>query len=240
MSRPVAAPPAPAAPPALIVFAKAPVPGRVKTRLAADLGSERAAELHAAFVWDLCEALAGWGLAPELAADPDPDSAFFRDLAAKLGLRTAPQGPGDLGARMAAALERRLAAGAERALLVGTDLPTLPPGHLEAAARALGPDRPLVLGPATDGGYYLVGAHRAALAHWPRIVDRLFTGVPWSTGEVLHRTLARAEGLRVALAPAWYDVDDPAGLVRLAAHLRRSDGACAPRTRALLAAWGRF
>lgn len=226
--------------PALLVFAKDPVPGRVKTRLAAELGPERAAALYAAFVWDPCEALAAAGLGPVVAADPDPDRPFFRDLAAKLGLRVEAQNPGDLGARMAAALERHLEAGAERALLIGTDLPTLPPGHLDTAARALGPGTPLVFGPATDGGYYLVGAHRTALADWPRVVDRLFTGIPWSAGDVLHRTLARAGGLDVALAPAWYDVDDPAGLARLVAHLRRSAAPALPRTRALLAEWGRL
>jgi len=226
--------------PALIVFAKAPAPGRVKTRLAAELGPERAAALYEAFVWDACEGLAATDWAPVVAADPDPQDAFFQDLAAKLGLRVEPQGTGDLGARMAAALRRHLEAGAERALLIGTDLPTLPPGHLADAARALQADTPLVLGPATDGGYYLVGAHRAALAAWPRVVERLFTGIPWSEGDVLHRTLARAEGLRIALAPAWYDVDDAPGLARLIAHLRRSTGPAPARTRALLAAWGRL
>jgi rSAM/selenodomain-associated transferase 1 len=227
-----------AAPPALIVFAKEPVPGRVKTRLAAALGPERAAELYSAFVWDPCERLVAAGFQPEIAADPDPESPFFGDLAARLCLRVVPQGPGDLGDRMAAALKRHLDGGAERALLIGTDLPTLPPDHLKAAARALGPDTPLVLGPATDGGYYLVGAHRAALADWPRIAKRLFTGIPWSEGDVLHRTLTRAKGLKLALAPAWYDVDDPAGLDRLAAHLRRSAEPALPRTRDLLSRWG--
>jgi len=228
-----------AAPPALIVFAKAPAPGRVKTRLAAGLGPERAAELYAAFVWDPCEGLADAGWAPVVAADPDPRDAFFQDLAAKLGLRVEPQGTGDLGARMAAALRRHLEAGAERALLIGSDLPTLPPGHLADAARSLTEASPLVLGPATDGGYWLVGAHRGALSDWPRVVERLFTGIPWSEADVLHRTLARAKGLQVALAPAWYDVDDATGLARLIAHLGRTD-AHLPRTRALLAAWGRL
>jgi rSAM/selenodomain-associated transferase 1 len=224
-----------AAPPALIVFAKAPEPGRVKTRLAGALGPERAAELYAAFVWDGCEALGEYG--PVLAADPGPDVPFFRELAAKLGLAVEPQGGGDLGARMGNALRRHLEAGAERALLIGSDLPTLPTGHLAGAATALSPATPLVLGPATDGGYWLAGAHRAALADWPRVMERLFTGIPWSEGDVLHRTLARAGDLRIALAPAWYDVDDAIGLARLTAHLRRSDTPALPRTRALLARW---
>jgi rSAM/selenodomain-associated transferase 1 len=227
---------------ALVVFARDPVPGRVKTRLAPVLGDAGAAALHAAFVRDLCERLCGrtaaagpWDVT--VAADPGPDTPFFRELAAALPVTVTAQDDGDLGARMARGLRHALEAGADAALLIGTDLPTLPVGHLRTALEALG-GAPLVLGPSVDGGYYLVGARRDALADWDRITARLFAGIPWGTDTVLHDTLGRADGLPVALGPAWYDVDDPPDLERLRRHLESGAGPELPRTRAALAGKG--
>lgn len=225
----------------VVVFAKQPAPGRVKTRLAGALGAEGAAALYAAFVWDLCGRLAAEGaFRVTVAADPGPDNPFFAELSAKLGLAVRPQGEGDLGARMAGALRRHLEDGADFVLLIGTDLPTLPVAHLHAARRSLdGPAR-VLFGPTTDGGYYLVGASRAALPAWARIEERLFRHIPWGTDDVLHRTLARAADLPVALGPAWYDVDEAADLPPLLRHLRAGAAPDLPRTRATLAAWGRL
>jgi rSAM/selenodomain-associated transferase 1 len=227
----------------LVVFAKAPVPGRVKTRLAASLapgGPEAAAALHAAFVEDLCGRVAGLaGFRVRISADPGPEAPFFRGLAERLGLPVGPQAGDDLGARMGHDLRRSLEAGAG-CLLIGTDVPTLPIHHLEAAAAAL-ETAALVLGPSSDGGYYLVGASLAALGRWDDVAARLFTDIPWGAGDVLHRTLARAEelaeDLAVALAPAWYDVDEAADLGPLLRHLAAGDPSL-PRTTEVLAALG--
>jgi rSAM/selenodomain-associated transferase 1 len=222
----------------LVVFARDPVPGRVKTRLAPVLGDGGAAALHAAFVRDLCERLVGAGpWEVTVAADPGPDTPFFKELAAALPVAVTAQGDGDLGARMARGLRHALEAGADAALLIGTDLPTLPVGHLRAALEALG-GAPLVLGPSVDGGYYLVGARRDALDDWDRITEGLFTGIPWGADTVLLDTLGRANGVPVTLGPAWYDVDDPPDLERLRRHLACGAGPDLPRTRAALAGKG--
>lgn len=219
----------------LLVFAKDPVPGRVKTRLAPVLGDAGAAALYAAFVCDLCERLAAGGeWDVTVAADPGPATPFFRELAAELPVTVTAQGDGDLGARMARGLRQHLAQGADAVLLIGTDLPTLPAAHLDAARNAL-QDAPLVFGPTLDGGYYLVGARRSALADWDRIEARLFTGIQWGRETVLGETLARAGDLQVALGPAWYDVDEPADLERLTRHLESGAEPALPRTRAALA-----
>ncbi|MCE2453987.1 MAG: glycosyltransferase, partial [Nitrospinae bacterium] len=109
----------------------------------------------------------------------------------------------DLGMRMAAALGRCLAFG-RRAVLIGTDFPDLPHEILIDAFRNLdsGDDAKITLGPAADGGYYLVGMNR--------FVPDIFAGIPWSTGEVLSRTMEKAHtlGVGTSLLPEWRDVDD--------------------------------
>jgi len=145
------------------------------------------------------------------------------------GARLVAQPRGGFGARLERALVAGLTRG-RRVVLVGADSPTLPPAIVRRAfARLARAD--VVLGPATDGGYYLIGA-RAALP------EPLFREMPWGTARVAEEALRRAAvaGLRVAVLPAWYDVDDAAGLCRLLADgagLRR-----ARATRATLAALG--
>jgi hypothetical protein len=172
----------------IILFAKAPVPGRVKTRL----GVPFAEALHQAFVWDAIELASTMG-AVEIHSDSDEAPWPVARL----------QAPGDLGARMLAAL-----GGRTPALILGSDAPTLPPGHL--AAVLLSP-ADVTLGPTQDGGYYAI--------HARRIHPNMFDGVEWSSGRELAETLAacRACGLSVALGPEWWDVDTPGDLSRLAA-----------------------
>ncbi len=109
----------------------------------------------------------------------------------------------DLGSRMQAAIEDTLAAGATPVVLVGSDLPHLPPAHVEAAFGQLDAGRDVVLGPAEDGGYYLIGMRCPQPA--------VFSGIDWGTPRVLTQTLAAAgrAGLDVALIEPWYDVDRP-------------------------------
>jgi uncharacterized protein len=213
----------------LLVYTKPARPGRVKTRLIGDLTAHQAAELHAAFLGDLLQQLAGGDFALRLAWDLGPGEE--PPLADPPGER---QQGDDLGER----LYRGLAAAARTFPLVaavGSDHPTLSRRRVEEAFTRLDGGADVVLGPAADGGYYLVGVRAEALDR------RLFAGVPWSTGEVLAATLERCRrlGRRPALLAAAADVDTPGDLADLVLHLSR-DGEGCPRTRRLLASWGRL
>jgi rSAM/selenodomain-associated transferase 1 len=205
-------------------MARHPEPGRVKTRLAATLGDATACALYEAMLLDLADRLAvlrwpvTWAYTP--AAAP-----FARLLP---GARCRPQADGDLGDRMRVAVAEAFAAGPGPVLVLGADVPHVPAAALAAAADALASDADVALGPAADGGYYLVGLARPAPA--------LFAGIPWGTGTVLDATVARARalGLRTRLLPPGFDVDEPADLRRLGAALARGE-ARLPRTRRLLA-----
>jgi rSAM/selenodomain-associated transferase 1 len=195
----------------LILFAREPVAGSVKTRLVPALGRAGAARLYAAFTADLCAALAP-RFALTIACSPDPARPYFRGLARRHRVALVPQGDGDLGARMrrmaTAALARR-----SRVVIVGSDIPTLPPDLVESAFRALRRRR-VVLGPSLDGGYYLIGLRAP--------VPDVFSRMPWGGPRVLERTLARLRRERIGavLLPPWYDVDTPADVALLADHLR--------------------
>lgn len=187
--------------PVIIVFAKAPARGCVKTRLAARLGEERAARLHEAFVADTIEkarGLADVELHTDVATGAWMEFPVVRRL----------QCPGDLGARMLAALDTALGEGRPQAMILGSDAPSLPAGHLEALL-ASGAD--VALGPAEDGGYYAIAC---------RVVKKnMFAGVNWSSAKTMRETIAavRACGLSVAIGPSSFDVDTPADLARLMA-----------------------
>lgn len=206
-------------------MAKHPVPGRVKTRLAAALGDVRACNLYRAFILDLAERLAL--LRCRVTWAYWPPAAPFADLVP--GARCRPQEGEDLGARMAAAVAGELAEGGAPVLLIGADAPHVSLAALEEGATALVSGADLILGPAADGGYYLIGMRAAR--------RELFTAIPWSTADVLAVTRARARGLRLrthVLEPG-FDVDEVADLLRLRALLTRGE-AYLPRTAALLAA----
>jgi rSAM/selenodomain-associated transferase 1 len=187
---------------------KPPVAGLSKTRLAAVVGQERAAELARAFLLDsaaIARQLATREHAA-LIAFHSPDDAN-EALAALLPRWTlAPQGEGDLGARMGRAVERLFAEGSGRALLMGADAPTLPPALLELLLAALRDGADAAVIPALDGGYCAIA--------FARPLPALLDGIPWSTPEVLAATRARAvaEGLRLDLLQAWHDVDEAADL----------------------------
>lgn len=191
---------------ALGIMCKAPRPGVSKTRLAASLGNETAAGLAARFIADVAatvERVTAPGVARGYAvfAPLDGEEAIRALVPASFGVL--PQLGADLGAALRGAMRRLLAEGHAGAVLINADSPTLPPALLERAVAALRqPGERLVLGPAADGGYTLIGLKE----------DRpeLFSDIPWSTSEVLAETLHRAAGLNLAveLLPAWYDVDD--------------------------------
>lgn len=195
------------------IFLKQPCPGRVKTRLAADLGANPAAELYAAFQADLVDRFREFGSRRVLCFSPDhpTSAAFFSDLAGEnYGLW--PQPPGELGDRLAAFFNEEFAHGAERVVVIGSDSPTLPVDFVGRAFEQL-TTHDVVLGPATDGGYYLVGQGRAA--------HPLFHNVNWSSSRVLEQTIAHVEAsrLNLALLSPWYDVDTIDDLDLLRGHI---------------------
>jgi len=181
------------------LFAKRPQPGQVKTRLAAELSSDKAARIAEAFLMDTMERLACAAAQRILLYTPDDAETYFSGISkGRFILR--PQGSGDLGQRLFACLRQCFAEEAGSVVLVGTDSPTLPLEYIEQAFTALeGAD--LVLGPAADGGYYLIGCRR--------LLPRLFDGVAWGSSRVLGETVARfdPQAGRLALLPPWYDID---------------------------------
>ena len=194
---------------ALIIFAKAPIPGQVKTRLCPPLTPDEAASLHGSIVLDMLERSRGTASTDRfVACAPSSDHVFFKILEERHGVRLLPQVGDDLGARMAHACAGVLALGYRQVLVIGTDLPTLP-GSAFGEAITLLATHDLVLGPAFDGGYYLIGLRKPA--------PELFAGIPWSTDRVLALTQQKAAalGLRTALLPVRRDVDTIDDLVAL-------------------------
>ncbi|MEK7315287.1 MAG: TIGR04282 family arsenosugar biosynthesis glycosyltransferase [Candidatus Eisenbacteria bacterium] len=209
-------------PAGLALFAKMPVPGRVKTRLAPPLSPAEAAAVARACLEDSLERFSrGRDATMTLYLEGTPDNALLA-LAARRAVPVRPQSPGSLGARLRAALESLLAEGHPCALAIGSDSPTLPQARIGAAIGALRA-HDAVLGPTEDGGYYLLGVSRPA---WALLED-----VPWSTAQVAQVTRQRAgdAGISLAELEAWYDVDD-------AATLRRALADSDPRS--ALGVWG--
>ena len=198
----------------LAIFAKAPVPGQVKTRLTPPLTPDEAAAVYEACLRDVIDA--SLAAAPQVMLfydDPAGSGGFFRD--AFPTLRTRPQAGHDLGTRLENAFSHAVEQRYERILIIGGDSPTLPPEHLQHAMNSL-ETADVALGPTEDGGYYLIGISRRA---WPRS-HVVLRGIPWSTGAVFERTMeaARDDSLDLAVAPRWYDIDRPEDLQRAAAE----------------------
>ncbi|MHC1791697.1 TIGR04282 family arsenosugar biosynthesis glycosyltransferase [Solidesulfovibrio sp.] len=200
---------------ALLVMVKAPLPGQVKTRLAAAIGDAAALAAYRAMVATVLAAADASGLPLTIVFTPAEALETVTGLCGP-GRRYQPQAGGDLGARMDAALARALADGADAALLVGSDLPLLTGDRLRQAAAAL-ENTPAVLGPAADGGYYLIGFTRAGYR------PEVFRDIPWSTPAVADLTLARLRaaapadsGDAAAVLPELPDCDEGADLARLA------------------------
>jgi rSAM/selenodomain-associated transferase 1 len=196
---------------ALVIFAKAPIPGEVKTRLCPPLTPDEAATLHGSFVLDMLErtklAVAKLQLPFHryLACAPSSELVFFKIMEERQGVRLLDQVGEDLGQRMHRTFVDLFARGYKQVLIVGTDIPTLPLSVYQEAFAMLGRSD-VVLGPALDGGYYLIGLNQPA--------EKLFAGVPWSTDQVLAVTQQQAKklGLSVGLTTAWRDVDTIADL----------------------------
>jgi rSAM/selenodomain-associated transferase 1 len=212
---------------ALVLFAKAPIPGQVKTRLCPPLTDDEAASLHGSFVLDALErsgqaAIRGVAKhAPRfdrfVACSPSSNHVFFKILEERHGVHLLDQVGDDLGARMEQTLVEMFRIGYQRAVIVGTDLPALPESVYEEAFNLLA-GHDLVLGPSLDGGYYLIGLSRTA--------PELFRHIPWSTPDVLRctQTKAHALGLTTALLSQQRDVDTIGDVLALIEEAQLNSG----------------
>lgn len=191
-----------------MIFCKAPIPGQVKTRLIPELTAEQAAGLHVELSTATLQRATIGNLCPvQLWCAPALDHAFFSESATTYGLILKQQQGGDLGERMHHAFCTALA-NYSHALLMGCDCPSLTGQDLEQALEALIRENEVVLAPAEDGGYVLIGLNR------PR--PKLFTDMPWGTSQVLNLTRNRIERCQFRhyeLCEQW-DVDTPEDLER--------------------------
>jgi len=209
----------------LAVFARAPELGRAKTRLARTHGEKFALELARAMLLDTLELCAQIEVTTRLFITPDGFDASSL-WSGKVHL----QGEGDLWTRLLRADSRLRDEGFKRVVILGSDAPDLPPSLLEAAFASL-EERPLVVGPSLDGGFYLLGSAR-------RLPDELFEGVPVSSRETLARLTENLHQLsrrdfEFRMLGAWRDVDEEEDLQLLVERLRENEDA-APHCRAVL------
>ena len=197
------------APPRLVVFAKAPQPGLAKTRLVPALGAQGAADLaRRMLLHTLQQALAANVGSVELCMSPAPGAPDWAGVSLPAGVECCDQGAGELGQRMARAVDRVTGTLAQPILLMGTDCPALSAAHIAQAAQQL-QQHDAVLVPVADGGYVLIGLH----APCPSV----FANMAWSTAVVAGETLRRwaAVGHSVWTGPLLHDIDDPDDLLHL-------------------------
>ena len=220
----------------VIVFAKNPIPNEVKTRLLPTLSPEQAATLYTAFLTDWCETLAKLTNVDLVIAYTPPEAQ--RDLQALIGdgVTYIPQMGADLGERLTSATQWAAKQGYTKILFVGSDSPTLPISYISQAIGLLD-SQGTVVGPSTDGGYYLIGFSAAALT---TAVPHVFEEIAWSTADVLQQTVTRIREAEVTLGllPLWYDIDTTEDLAFLHAHISAmrlaGDTVQAVRTESLL------
>ncbi len=196
----------------LIIFAKSPIPGTVKTRLIPHITPTEAAELYKAFVTDIfcnthklkCERVT-------IAYTPSNAEATFQSVCGQ-SANYLPQKGFNLGERMKNAFMYSFNKGSKRTVIIGTDSPTLPLSYIQKAFDVL-KEVPVTIGPTFDGGYYLIGLSEQNYA--------IFDGVDWSTSNVFSQTLARIQAINKQLyvLPPWYDVDTSDNLEFLSSHI---------------------
>jgi rSAM/selenodomain-associated transferase 1 len=204
------------------VMAKASYPGRTKTRLSPPLSMEEAADFNTAFLKDVADNLSAAAcsasLAGSMAYGPPGSEAFFREILPRSIALHEVWWP-NFGDCLKQAMQKQFDAGHKAACVLNSDSPTLPVALLVEMVDVLAqPGDRAVLGPSTDGGYYLLACKRQH--------GRLFEDIAWSTDAVARQTLDRAAeiGLRVHILPRWYDVDDCASIRLLAREVLNGQG----------------
>jgi rSAM/selenodomain-associated transferase 1 len=221
--------------PALVLFARAPVAGAVKTRLAALLGSDGAARLYRAFLEDAARLYAAGRWRPVLYAEGDPDD---RELAVLFGSpwRREAQSGGDLGRRLAEAFRAERSRGAKDIVAVGSDHPALARAALAELLEAISRGEYAAVIPAQDGGYCAIALGERADP------EAIFDRIPWSSAATLEATLRRirALALSAAVLDPSYDVDRPEDLTLLRDDLARRDPTADDFPRATAAALARL
>jgi uncharacterized protein len=198
----------------IIIMAKQPQIGRTKTRLYTALSPQHAVEFSEALLLDSIDLVSGLSWSDLALAITPPGSGHYFQAITPAGTRLVPVAGENIGQCLAQATSALFSMGYRKALALNSDSPSLPADYLMQAADQLA-QVDLVLGPAYDGGYYLVGMSRP----YPEI----FEGIAWSTEQVLAQTLERAQelGLSTALIPPWHDVDTPIDLVRFLAEVEQ-------------------
>lgn len=196
---------------AMILFARDPILGRVKTRLSSLLDEETILQLYTCFLHDSLDKVRQVRNADLfVGVSPSNESGFFTGTqSADMGLFV--QEGNNLGDKMRRAIQDRFEEGYERAVIIGSDSPSLPVSYIE---QALGSDKDIVLGPSTDGGYYLIGMRGK--------LTEVFDGVTWGTDKVLQETCERLmqDEAELELLPVWYDIDSPEDLKFFKTHLQ--------------------
>ena len=204
---------------AILLFVRYPIKGKVKTRLETHLSQDEILSLYKCFVEDILASLRKCGFPVTICFLPPERET---EMKAWLGAASAyvPQTGKDLGQRMLNAFMQAFTSETspvDRAILIGSDVPDLDPGILDQAFDCLS-NNDMALGPANDGGYYLIGAANG--------IPDVFEQIAWGSDKVLEQTVERLErsDTRFALLPPWYDVDDRQSLVRLSRELSESSG----------------
>jgi hypothetical protein len=206
-----------------MIFVRYPTPGKVKTRLGAGVGMQRASEIYASFAehaFQIGEEMQGDGVAVHVFHDSAEGTLTIRNWIGRPGFFISPQEGDDLGQRMLSAFTRVFQEGATRVVIIGSDVPELGVAHVRQSFELL-ESHDLVIGPSTDGGYFLLGMKEATAA--------LFKNIPWSSSTVLAGTLdrAREEGLSVTLLEPLADIDSPDDYENYLSRTRHSpDGGC--------------
>lgn len=202
---------------ALVLFAKDPQPGKVKTRFQPHLTPQESALLSKSFLLDLlivCQQVAG--VERYLGCAPTVRSPLFAQIARKESLTLLEQKGRTLGERMKNMVGFFLSKGYEKVVIIGSDTPTLPPEYVREALTKLDRCR-LVLGPSYDGGYYLLGVSGK--------VPEIFAGIPWGSPHVLGMTMKKVKREKISffLLPLWYDIDAFEDLALLEEHCQVLD-----------------
>ena len=210
---------------ALIVFAKVPSAGQVKTRLTSLLDEREAAELYEAFLLDALDIYSNFEADVRLYIASDREASV--EISLPNDVKVFEQRGDGLGERMATAFVETFLAGYDHVAIVGTDHPTLPTSFIEYALKSNPRLRSVTIGPADDGGYYLLAMNEFHPA--------IFRGMSYSHPGVFEQTLERISqsGCEAIVLPLWYDVDEPADLRRLHAHLAENED-LSPRTGRLM------